>query len=299
MDFRYLLDKNLSSVLHALPEDFNVLAMALESTNSGVVITDFRQPDNPIVFCNHAFENLSGYSREEVIGRNCRFLQGDDRLQDSLMFLREGIAQGLSVTVELRNYHKNGSVFWNELSIAPVRDGEGTVTHFIGIQNDVTRKKTLETDLKEQIDLLNNRLEKQNNYLTKVEEILFGMMNTTQESLVILDKNLHVVKANSNFYRIFKDTEEKVVGLPLAMIHNGQWKNQQLFLLLTAVINEDKPFDSFALHFSGPNDHCKEITIKGNKIQIAGIPKDFVLLTIRCLVSHAENSQSYDLLTLN
>src|SRR5437868_6211235 len=131
MDFRYLLNKQLASVLQALPEDFNVLAMALESTNLGVVITDNRKGDNPIVLCNHAFENLTGYPREEIIGQNCRFLQGKDRSQEALALLSDSIANGQPITVELRNYHRNGTLFWNELSIAPVRDSEGIVTHFI------------------------------------------------------------------------------------------------------------------------------------------------------------------------
>jgi two-component system phosphate regulon sensor histidine kinase PhoR len=281
MDFRYLLNKNLSSIMAALPEDFNVLAMALESTNSGVVITDYRQLDNPIIYCNHAFENMTGYNREEVIGLNCRFLQGSDLGQDALLELNESVMKGIPVTVVLRNYQKGGKMFWNELSLAPVRDHEGVVTHFIGIQTDITCKRTMETDLMEQIDLLNDRLEKQNKYIKKVEEILFGIMQASQECLVVLDENFVVVKANSNFYHVFQQTENQVIGQPFEAIQNGQWNDRLLHTLLSDTLSDDKPFDDFPLHPAMPNDNCKEIIVNGRKLKLAGMAKDFILLTIR------------------
>ena len=266
----------------ALPEDFNILAMALESTNSGVVITDYRQADNPIIFCNHAFENLTGYSREEVTGRNCRFLQGDDLLQDALIQLSEAVKNGAPVTVELRNYQKNGTMFWNELSIAPVRDPEGTVTHFIGIQTDITRKKMTETDLMEQIDFLNNRLEKQAKYINKIEEILFGIMHTSRECLVVLDQDLLIIKANANFYDIFNETEADVIGHSFEQIQLGQWIDPELHSLLNDAHYKNKAFEGFSLHLSKLNEKCKEVTVSGNKLQVPGIPKDFILVNIRC-----------------
>lgn len=299
MDFRYLLNKKLATLLAAMPEDFNVLAMALESTNSGVVITDYRLPDNPIVFCNHAFENLTGYSREEVIGKNCRFLQGDDLMQDSAIILHDGINKGLSLTIELRNYHKNGTLFWNELSIAPVRDFEGKVTHYIGIQNDITRKKTLQTDLMEQIDFLNQRLEKQNRYIKKIEEILFGIIKTSHECLVVLDENLHVVKANSNFYNIFHQIENEIIGMPFKYLHNGQWNDYGLLVLLSNALTENKPFKGYSLKIVEPNEKCKDLTISGNKIEVECIPKDFLLVTIRCTFNRDEHRDDLRLLTLD
>jgi PAS domain S-box-containing protein len=297
MDFRYLLNKQFAHLLSALPEDFNVLAMALESTNSGVVITDCRQPDNPIIFCNHAFENMTGYSREEIIGQNCRFLQGNDRAQDELIVLGENIAKGVPVTVELRNYHKNGTLFWNELSIAPVRDTEGAVSHFIGIQNDVTRKKTMEIDLMQQIDFLNNRLTKQDKYIKKVEEILFGIMQTSRECIVILDEQLQIVKANPNFFQIFRQNQDEVIGASFGAIQNGQWDDPKLHHLLLNALKEDKRFNDFSLHLSKPHGWCKEVTVTGSKVQIKGIPKDFVLVTIRCKFNNEEKEESLDLLT--
>ncbi|MGY3212042.1 PAS domain-containing protein [Mucilaginibacter sp. HD30] len=279
----------------ALPEDFNILAMALESTNSGVVITDYRQADNPIIFCNHAFENLTGYSREEVIGRNCRFLQGNDLMQDELTRLQDAVTNGVAITVELRNYQKNGTMFWNELSIAPVRDFEGALTHFIGIQTDISRKKMMQTDLMEQIDLLNNRLEKQAKYISKIEEILFGIMHASRECLVVLDQDFMIVKANGNFYDIFEETEGDVIGRSFEQIQMGQWNDPGLHTLLIDAYFKNKSFEGFHFHLSKPNDKCREVKVSASKLQVEGIAKDLILVKIRCEFDYNEHKPKLEL----
>jgi PAS domain S-box-containing protein len=123
---------------YPLPTDLNLLAKAVGSAVSSVVITDHRLPDNPIIFCNTAFEKLTGYDCEEVIGHNCRFLQGNDKDQKALEEVRAATAEGKNCTVALRNYRKDGRPFWNELVLSPVTDDDGTITHFIGIQRDIT-----------------------------------------------------------------------------------------------------------------------------------------------------------------
>lgn len=118
---------------------------ALESANNGIVITDALKPDNPIIYYNSAFENLTGYSETEILNHNCRFLQGKDKNQAPLKALRLAIKKGESCQATLRNYKKDGSMFWNDLYIFPITNSKGIVTNFIGIQNDVTlRKKTEE-----------------------------------------------------------------------------------------------------------------------------------------------------------
>jgi PAS domain S-box-containing protein len=118
------------------------------STNS-IVISDPNQPDDPIVYVNPAFERTTGYATEEVLGRNCRFLQREDRDQSALGELRAAVYEGRHCTVVLRNYRKNGTLFWNELSIYPVRDEEGRMTNFVGVQNDVTERIRAEEILSE------------------------------------------------------------------------------------------------------------------------------------------------------
>ena len=99
--------------------------VALERTRMAIVVTDARQPDNPIVLANQAFMDMTGYSDDEIIGRNCRFLQGPGTSPDTLERVREAIRGRLDVTVELLNYRKDGTPFWNQLYISPVCDEAG------------------------------------------------------------------------------------------------------------------------------------------------------------------------------
>lgn len=275
-------------MLSALPEDFNVLAMALESTNSGVVITDNRKPDNPIIFCNHAFENMTGYLREEVIGRNCRFLQGSKSGQETLNPLREALSTGSAITIEVINYQKDGRAFWNELSIAPVRNPDGFVTHFIGIQNDISRKKAMETDLMEQIEFLNKRVEKQQQYIKKVEGIFSQILHDNRDCVVFLDEDLKLIKANTNFYEIFHLDEEEVRNVPFMDIQNGEWNDPKLRSLLAQVLTNDRSFEHFNIHFQQYREACQQVLIKGKKVKVDGILKDFILLNIKCVSSWSE-----------
>lgn len=106
-----------------------------QALNAGVVIADATQPDLPIVFVNATFEAMSGYSMKETLGRNCRFLQGDDTDQPGLQMLRKAMITKTNGYAVLRNYRKDGSLFYNELFISPVRNEAGMVTHFVGIQH--------------------------------------------------------------------------------------------------------------------------------------------------------------------
>lgn len=114
---------------------------ALECTANGVVISDVRSPGQPLFYANPAFEKITGYPTFEAIGRNCSFLQGDDKEQPEVGVLREAVRTGQSATVVLRNYRKDGSLFFNELSISPVAEPDGTVTHYVGVQSDVTERE--------------------------------------------------------------------------------------------------------------------------------------------------------------
>ncbi len=106
-----------------------------QALNAGVVITDATQPDLPIVFVNKAFEEMTGYTTPEILGRNCRFLQGGDTDQEGLQTIRKALLNKTNGYAVMRNYRKDGSMFYNELFISPVRNESGTVTHFVGIQH--------------------------------------------------------------------------------------------------------------------------------------------------------------------
>ncbi len=112
---------------------------ALASASCGVVISDMMQPGQPIIYVNEAFERITGYSAGEVLGLNCKLLQHrDDTDQEAVQTIRDTIQRGESCKVVLRNWRKDGSSFWNELQLSPLCDENGIVTHYIGIQNDIS-----------------------------------------------------------------------------------------------------------------------------------------------------------------
>lgn len=121
---------------------------AVEEDPNGVIIADARRPDCPVLYVNPAFQRITGYAASEVLGRNCRFLQGDERDQAARETLRRAVAAGEGCRVVLRNFRKDGTPFWNDLSLAPLYDASGNLTHFIGILIDVTAGKEAENALR-------------------------------------------------------------------------------------------------------------------------------------------------------
>lgn len=128
-------------------KQLRLLKRSLESSYNGVVITDALAGDQPIIYVNPAFERITGYTEAEVLGRNCRFLQGEERDQPALALIRHSLEQHLEVHVVLRNYRKDGSPFWNDLYISPVLDEQGQLSHYIGVQNDITDEKRYQAEL--------------------------------------------------------------------------------------------------------------------------------------------------------
>jgi two-component system, cell cycle sensor histidine kinase and response regulator CckA len=122
---------------------------AMQAVSQGILITDATQADNPIVYANNGFEHLTGYRTSEVLGRNCRLLQGSATDPDARKQIRDAIAAGKQCDVEILNYRKNGSTFWNAIHISPVKDDDGVVQQFIGVQIDVTQRRTLEAQLRQ------------------------------------------------------------------------------------------------------------------------------------------------------
>jgi PAS domain S-box-containing protein len=131
------------------PDNLRLLDRAVTASTNSISITDPNRPDDPLVYVNPAFERTTGYAAEEVLGRNCRFLQGEDRDQPALGELRAAVHEGRHCTVVLRNYRKDGTLFWNELSVYPVRDEEERMINFVGIQNDITERIKAEEVLSE------------------------------------------------------------------------------------------------------------------------------------------------------
>ena len=123
---------------------------ALEAAGNGIIIVDAQQSSLPIIYTNDAFSHITGYGKSEVLGKNCRFLQKDDRGQKEIKIIRKAIKEGRPCHEVLRNYKKDGTLFWNDLTITPLNNDKGSLTHFIGVQSDVTQRKKAEF-LKDQI----------------------------------------------------------------------------------------------------------------------------------------------------
>jgi len=129
---------------HASEDPF---AAAFKATRMPMIITDPRQHDNPIIFCNKAFNDLSGYSNEELIGSNCRLLQGPNTDPETVSKLRAAVASEQNIAVDILNYRKDGSTFWNALFVSPVMDEAGQAIYFFASQLDFTNIKSKEAEL--------------------------------------------------------------------------------------------------------------------------------------------------------
>ena len=156
----------------------------------GVTIADVTVADEPLIYVNDTFVELTGYTREEAVGRNCRFLQSEDTRSEPVAELRAAIQEGRPTTVELRNYRKDGSLFWNRVTISPIRDGTGTVTHFLGFQEDVSDAK------------LNER-----------EKALFeATTEMSDQVMFITDTEWRIEYVNSAFERVTGYTAAEAIG---------------------------------------------------------------------------------------
>lgn len=153
------LDLDLDPLAYQLALKDRALATAVE----GITISDLRLPDNPLVYVNRGFTEITGYSREEGIGRNCRYLQGTDTDPAAIAEIREAVAQRRSCIVEILNYRHDGTPFWNRLSLTPLRDASGEVTHYIGVQSDVTAEREARETLrrtKENLERAHRRMQR-------------------------------------------------------------------------------------------------------------------------------------------
>ena len=119
----------------------------IDPASHSLTLSDVRRPDAPLVYINKGFERMTGYTPAEAIGRNCRFLQGPDTDPAARAKIRAALETGTPLLIDLLNYRKDGTPFWNRLSLRPVTRADGVVTHFIGIQSDITKMRELEERL--------------------------------------------------------------------------------------------------------------------------------------------------------
>ncbi len=198
-------------------------ANAIESSVNGILIADAAKPDHPLVYVNAAFEKTTGYSTAEVLGRNCRFLQGTDTDQPGLEEVRIALREGRETEVVLRNYRKDGNLFWNQLKISPVRNEAGEVTQFVGIQNDITGLKAYEAELERNAnyDSLTG-LPNRNLFADRVQRAVIGAARSGK-LVGILWMNLERFRrVNESFGRAAGDRVLKAFGERLG---KSVWEN--------------------------------------------------------------------------
>lgn len=278
----------------SLKNNFDLLLKALDASISGIIITDNTQPDNPIVYCNTAFEEISGYHRNEIIGHNCRFLQADDRGQKERKILANAIKEGKECTVDIRNYRKNGDLFYNELYMSPVKDLNGIITHFIGVQNDVTERKKAEHDLRQQKAMVEQQVEERTLALKESEVFLQSIIETMREGLLVLDRDFKVLSANNHFLKTFKVTEEETVGKELYALGNNQWDIPRLKELLVKILPTNNPVVDFEVEHDFPHIGKKLMLLNAYRVELEGQFKDQILLAIEDITDRKEIERRKD-----
>ncbi|MFC6951764.1 ATP-binding protein [Halorubellus litoreus] len=149
-------------------EDRDIRAAAMDQAGVGITVADADDPDESLVYVNRGFETITGYAAADALGRNCRFLQGDDTDPEGVAALRAAIDEDYSETVELRNYRVDGTRFWNRVTVAPVYD-DGDVTHYVGIQDDVTEQVAAQRARRRMVELTSNP---EMDFEAKVEALL-------------------------------------------------------------------------------------------------------------------------------
>ncbi|MBS9402889.1 PAS domain-containing protein [Halomonas sp. TRM85114] len=124
-----------------------LLERVIDASEDGIVVAEQEGDENILIYVNKGFERLTGYSTDEILYRDCRFLQNEDRDQPGLTTIRKALAEGRACREVLRNYRKDGTLFYNELSITPVFDEDDNLTYYIGVQKDVTERVEAQMEL--------------------------------------------------------------------------------------------------------------------------------------------------------
>lgn len=181
-------------------DKLRLMQHAIDSSSNGIVITGLADTDHAIIYANNAFLDITGYSMDELLGQNCRILQKDERTQPELEKLRTALNQHSDGYAILRNYRKDGSVFWNEVYISPIRDSRNRITHFLGVQNDVTQRYEMET------------------MLIKNETKMRAIFENVSDAIVIIDEQGLIESVNPSAEKIFGYAAREMTGKNIKLL---------------------------------------------------------------------------------
>ncbi len=231
---------------------------AMDEAPIGITISDPAQPDNPLVYVNDGFCELTGYPRDEILGQNCRFLQGEATREEPVAQMRAAIEAEESVSVELRNYRKEGSVFWNRVTIIPIRDDSGTVTKYLGYQQDITAQKRYEQDL----------------------SVFKRQAEQSEKAIVITDSDGTIQYVNPAFERVNGYTADEAIGRNPRILKSGQHSEEfyaELWETITAgdvweaeLVNKTK----YGELYEGKHTIAPVTNLDGDITHFVGIAED-------------------------
>jgi PAS domain S-box-containing protein len=153
-------------------EELHLKEDAMDGAPVGITISDSMLPDNPLIYVNESFLDITGYDRDKILGTNCRFLQGEDTDQEAVAKMGQAVSEESDVAVEIKNYRKNGDLFWNRVEIAPIRDESGSARYFVGYQADVTDRKEAELALAAERETLDHVLSRVASLVPSIAEAI-------------------------------------------------------------------------------------------------------------------------------
>ena len=169
--------------------------MTMDEAPVGITVADPTEPDEPLIYINEAFERLTGYDRHEALGRNCRFLQGEETDPETVATIRQAINDDRPVSVEILNYRKNGEPFWNQLDVAPIKDEDGEVTHLVGFQTDITERKEIELRARRQAEQLRADRRTRERLLARIDGLVRRVTAATVDSTARTELETRVCEA--------------------------------------------------------------------------------------------------------
>lgn len=281
--------EELLSRVQRIDDRLLLMEQAISCARNGVIITDPRLEDNPIIYVNPAFISLTGYSFDEIVGKNCRFLQNDDRKQEACNDIRIAIEQAEPITRILRNYRKNGTMFWNELTISPVRDRDGLLIAFVGIQNDVSARIEAEKRVSEFYSVVSHELRtpltSMRVSLSLLEDGSIGPISKEVQSLIdIAYKNTGRLLRLINEILDFRKIESGKLSLKIESLSFKQILNTVLDELRQMAVDRNISFVE-SIEFDGKfmADYDRTVQILDNLMANAiKFSPDGSLVTIGC-----------------
>ena len=230
--------------------------LAMDNASEGISISDARLPDNPLIYVNKGFMKMTGYSAEETINGNCRFLQGLATNPDTIIAIKSAIKNRIPIQVELVNYRKNGQLFWNHLSITPIYNDDKELTHFIGVQEDVTElknKQRLEQELREQKltakAIINAEIKERHRIGMDLHDNISQMLGMVKLYLGMAQKKeVYDTNLAKKSYDLLQDTIEEVRQLSRKLVSPIDENN--LVTILLQLVSTTQSAVEFSINFN-------------------------------------------------